>query len=162
MPHRIAWHAHTVAAGLLAGLLLSGCAIPIMPGPHRDTREALGDNVPEFIVPGVTTREDVLSTLGGADGAALDESWLSYGSVEGQGGVIFLVGHYGGVGAFGVEAVKHHRLVVYFDERGVVERTQLETRLCPKVLVDTGSKSGETKPCLDFSGRDLPLIRALQ
>lgn len=162
MSRRIAWHAHKVAVGLLSGLLLSGCPLPIPPGLHHGTRENLDENVPEFIVPGVTTREDVVSTLGGADGAALDESWLSYGSVEGQGGVVFLVGGYGGVGAFGVEAVQHHRLVVFFDERGVVERTQMETRLCPKALVAAGSGSGETKPCLDFSGRDLPMIRTLQ
>jgi len=150
------------AAAVLAALLLSGCPLPIPPGMHHGTRENLAERTPEFIVPGKTTREDVLLTLGEADGAALDESWFSYGAVLGQGGVLFIVMTLGGGGAFGAEAVEHRRLVVYFDPGGVVERTQFEKRLCPKAMFGSDTQSAESPPCLDFAGRDLPLIRALQ
>lgn len=153
--------AYIAAATLLCGWALSACPFPIPPGFHYGTRENIGEEVPSFVIPGKTTRADVLFLLGEADGVALDESWLSYGYVHGSGGVVLLLGAYG-EGGLGVEAVEHHRLVLYFDERSVVARTQFEKRLCPKMVGHGGSRRRDIPSCLDFSGRDLPIIRTLQ
>jgi len=165
LPGRLTGRALIAAAGVVTGLLLSACPFfPIPPGLQHGTRESLGENVPKFIVSGKTTREDVLAVLGAADGAALDESWWSYGSAQGAGGVGVGVMTPSGGGLLGVEAVEHRRLVLFFDRRGVVKRVLFEKRMCPVGVVATTGPRGmeETQPCLDPTGRDLPIIRELQ
>lgn len=149
-----------IAAALLVSLLSYGCALPLVPGYEEGSRENLSRSVPKFIVSGKTTREDVLLELGEADGKALDESWLSYGCAFGRGGVLFVMAAGGGAGGAGVEAVEHRRLVVYFDEQGVVERAQFDKKHCPKGIVAVG-RWEESRPCIDPAGDDLPLIRQL-
>jgi len=156
-----AQHIRTGAA-LIAGVLLQGCVIPI-PVPeryHYTSRQNLGHCVPDFIVPGKTTREDVLLALGQADGAALDESWLSYGCAYGKGGVFVFVYPSPAMPAF--EAVEYRRLVVYFDEAGVVDRAQWDQRTCQEVEVVTQGSDVKPRPCIDLAGKDLPLVRERQ
>jgi hypothetical protein len=59
-----------------------------------------------------------------------------------------------------VEAVEHRRLVVYFDEQGVVERVQFDKKHCPKGIVAV-ERWEESRPCIDPAGDDLPFIRQL-
>lgn len=140
------------ATVLLASALLSGCPIPLPAGYESGSRENLGEGVPDFIVQGKTTRAEVLLALGAADGRAADEHWLSFGAQYGRGGVIFILGR----GGLGAERFESRRLVVYFDEQGVVERAQFDRKGCTHLVPDDG------KPCLDPVGRDLPLLRRIR
>src|SRR5574342_788801 len=68
-------HQTYTLAWLAASMLLTSCVIPIP--PHHlgaEIRRNLGERVPDFIVPTVTTREAVLMHLGEADGWSQDES----------------------------------------------------------------------------------------
>ncbi len=158
MVHLPALHIRA-AAGLLTATLLLGCVIPI-PVParyHYSSRQNMSQGVPEFIVQGKTTREEVLLALGQADGAALDESWLCYGCAYGKGGVVVFI--YPVPAAPTFESVEYTRLVVYFDESGVVERTQFEKRTCGEVGASTEGGEIKPRPCIDVTGKDLPLVR---
>ncbi len=89
--------------------------------------------------------------------AAPDESWLLYGCAYGKGGMFVFI--YPIPAAPSVEPVEYRRLAVYFDEAGVVERTQFEQRICGEVTVLTQGEDAKPRPCLDVTGKDLPLVR---
>jgi hypothetical protein len=153
----------SAAVALLAGTFLLGCIgvpVPLPAGYEYGSRENLGDCAPECIISGKTTREEVLLALGQADGVALDESWLSFGCAYGKGGAFFLA--YPPVILPGAEAIEYRRLVVYFDEGGVVERVQFDKRICQEVTLATQGGNIKPRPCIDATGQELPLVRQLQ
>ena len=139
--------------------MLPACVIPlpIQEAYRHGSREELGAATLESIVTGKTTREEVLLRLGQPDGAALDESWLSYGCVRSKGGVLVFIYPSPAMPAF--ETVDYTRLVVYFDEAGVVERTQFEQRTCRETELITQGAEVKPRPCIDVLGKDLPLVR---
>jgi len=158
MRHR-STHRLQVAIGLMAVALLPACVIPLpIAEAHRQgTRENLGDAAKEFIVAGKTTRRDVLLRLGQPFGAALDESWVMYVCVRSKGGVLVFIYPSPAFPAF--ETVDYTRLVIYFDEAGVVERTQLEQRTCRETELIAQGGDVKPRPCIDVLGKDLPLVR---
>lgn len=152
-------HRFQVATGLMAAALLPACVfpLPIQEAYRHGSRENLGAAAQESIVAGRTTREDILLRFGQPDGVALDESWLSYGCARSRGGVLVFIYPSPAVPAF--ETVDYTRLVIYFDESGVVERTQFEQQACRETTVITQGQDVKPRPCIDVLGRDLPLVR---
>lgn len=152
-------HRLQVATGLMVVALLPACVIPlpIQEAYRHGSRENLGAAAKESIVAGKTTREEVLLRLGQPDGAALDESWLLYVCVRSKGGVLVFIYPSPAMPAF--ETVDYTRLVVYFDEAGVVERTQFEQRTCRETEFITQGAEVKPRPCIDVLGKDLPLVR---
>lgn len=145
----------TALAILMATLLLTACPVPIP--PHSlGTRENVDEKVPAFIKEGETTREDVFMKLGEPDGVAIDDSWVVYGYGKAQGGVAFVMAAGGGAGGVLVESSHYRRLIVRFDDKGIVSFATLETKTCPRSAVGVNSSGGESKPCLDIGGADLP------
>jgi hypothetical protein len=121
---------------LLAGVLafsLSGCIpVPIPPlGYPGESRTNLPDRVPDFIVKGKTTREQVLFALGAPDAYAADGGWMAYRSSRHAGGVAFVVGGGYSAGVVGpVSGYENRLLVVRFDANSVVIDVALEQRTC--------------------------------
>jgi len=148
-----------VATGLMVVALLPACVIPlpIQEAYRHGSRENLGAAAKESIVAGKTTREEILLRLGQPDGAALDESWLLYVCVRSKGGVLVFIYPSPAMPAF--ETVDYTRLVVYFDEAGVVERAQFEQRTCRETEFITQGADVKPRPCIDVLGKDLPLVR---
>lgn len=141
------------AWAIAAALGLSGCLpVPIPPlGPAPEARGNLPAARPEFIREGRTQRADVLLALGAPDRADADERWFAYSSATHQGGVAFVVGSYGGAGGVLVEGYLERRLIVRFDERGVVEAVEFEEKTCPRVGVNEHGRTA----CLDLVALDL-------
>lgn len=148
-----------LAAGPMAGVVLAACVIPlpIQEGYRHGSRENLGPAAQQSIVAGKTTREDVLLSLGPPDSAALDESWLLYACARSQGGMLLFIYPSPAVPAF--QTVEYTRLVVYFDDTGVVERTRFEQQVCRETEIVAQGGDIKPRPCLDVLGRDLPLMR---
>lgn len=145
----------TILAILMATLLLTACPVPIP--PHSlGTRENVADHVPAFIKEGITTREDVFMKLGEPDGVAVDDSWVMYVYGKAQGGVAFIMAAGGGAGGILVEGTYYRRLIVRFDDKGIVSFATLETKTCPRSAVGVNSSGGESPPCLDIYGKDIP------
>ena len=150
-----------VAAASLMGTMLTGCMLIPYPHIHAHagfddaSRENLGEKVPEFIVPGQTTRQVVLLQLGDPDGAARDESWFAYGSALREKGVgIGLLAVTGGGGAAtNRERVQYRRLLVRFDTAGVVTAVEIQEKECPRWygVLDSGENLYSHR-CLEMSG----------
>lgn len=140
---------------LMAALLLTACPVPIP--PHSlGTRENVADTVPAFIKIDETTREDVFMMLGEPDGVAIDDSWVVYSNGRSKGGVAFVMAAGGSAGALLVEGSSYRRLIVRFDDKGVVTFATLETKNCPHYAGGAGNSGGESSPCLDIEGKDIP------
>jgi len=105
--------------------------------------------VPEFIASGKTTLEEVLLSLGQADAVANDESWLLYRCSRRTGGMILFIYPSPVFPTF--EEIEHRRLVVYFDEGGVVERTQFDKATCRSFGLPETVKT----QCFDSAGNEL-------
>ncbi len=112
-------------------LVMAGCIIPILPtkGAVAGRRENLGENILAFVVPGATTKEDVLMQLGEADNLWPD-SRLQYYSVTEQGGVAVLSPY----AVAGYHRRLWRTLIVEFDKAGYVTSAELRTESCPIVL----------------------------
>lgn len=145
---RVRW-----ACALAALLVVSGCLpVPIPPlGIAPDSRSNLPPTRPGFIHEGETQRADVLLALGAPDRAGADERWFAYASAAHQGGVAFVVGSYGGAGGVLVEGYLERRLVIRFDERGIVESVEFEEKVCPRVGLNEHGRTA----CLDLTALDL-------
>ena len=152
-PHRMECKIQHSLPSLLFPLLLSltllGCPVPIPPGYDSSSRENLSSEATVNLVPGITTREDILLKFGEADGAAEDGSWLAYGSIYGKGGVIFVVAAGGGAAGAGAELTEYSRLVVTFDDKGILKAADFVSRDCWDGIAGFGSQSGTTPPCID-------------
>lgn len=131
--------------------LLLGCPVPLPPmGYEESSRRNVPATRPDWIVEGTTSRADVLLRLGSPDGEAVDGSWMGYLSSKHEGGVAFVLIVGAGGGAVTVEGYVERRLVVWFDERGIVLKALFEEAQCPRagLFVGEGIKSG---PCMGFA-----------
>lgn len=146
----------------------SGCiAVPYPHLTHEGyephSHENLTEHVPEFIVPGQTTREEILRTLGAPDGIGPDQSWFTYGSIWRDKGVTF--GFVGILGPEGIASndydvrVRIRRLLIRFDAQGLVNVTNLEERQCTRSYTRAygGEPDSEPYGCLDIRGSDIEL-----
>lgn len=152
---------------IITSVQLTAC-VPLFPYPvsegHLHTRENLRAHIPEFITPGQTTIENVLMKMGGPDAVATDESWLEYGTCYGQSGLglVFLAGGPGGgiVGNVSMQNVKCIRLIIQFNQFGVVSDSIFETKECS--AFDGNAMDGCHEECLDLCGKDIPRKHNLQ
>lgn len=138
---------------LLAGML-AGCPIPIPRHYDITSRQNLGPDIQSALVPGVTTREDVLLLLGEPDGAAEDGAWLAYGSIYSKGGVVFVLFAGGSAAGAGSEKIEYCRFVVTFDADGVVREANFVSEECWEAVVGMGSAGGRSDPCMDIASPD--------
>lgn len=147
----------SVMVALLAVALLTSCVVPVPvveTGYPRGSRGNLGEAVPEFIASGKTTLEEVLLSLGQADAVANDGSWLLYRCSRRTGGMIVFLYPSPVFPAF--KEFEHRRLVVYFDEGGVVERTQFDKATCRSVdWAGRGAEYAGKWQCFDSAGNEL-------
>ncbi len=99
---------------------------------------------------GVSTREDVLLLLGEPDNDGANDSWMAYGSVYGEGGILFLIcaGSGCGGGGGGGEKMDYRRLIVTFNELGVMTNAEFLNQECWEGLIGLGSSGGRSAPCL--------------
>lgn len=137
-------------AFVLCGELLLGCVPLFIPqGPKHVGWLDLGDSVPAFIVTGKTTREEVLNTLGPADRKASDQSWLCFGVkyATGSGAFIPIVPLF----FVGVESFEIRRVVVFFDDVGIVERATFEKDTCRSTTLSGG---GHAIQCVNQEGKE--------
>jgi len=128
-----------VVVALLAVVVgVSACiAVPYARQPgFRGSRSDLGDAVPEFIVVGQTTREEVLARLGHAEVEAPDGSWFYYRShyLKSEHGFWVAVGVGMGAAAAGTvpsdSVVLARRLWVRFSSDGVVGEVSSDRGEC--------------------------------
>lgn len=136
--------------------LLSGCPVPLPPTYDSGSRQNVGEIIPDFIVTGETTRDDILLRLGEPDGRGPGDRWVAYGSQYSKGGVLFVMAAGGGAGAAGVESIRFRRLVVRFDEKGVVADSAFVERVCPRYTFGAGGQSDVSAPCMDVAMDDAP------
>jgi hypothetical protein len=155
---RPSWH---FVVGLLALTLgASGC-IPLVPYVRqpgfRGSRSDLGDAVPEFIVVGQTTREEVLARLGHAEVEAPDGSWFYYQSHylksdSGLWAIPYGSSHF--VEPWSMDSVVlARRLWVRFGSDGVVEEASFDRGECKDLdaafieAANRGKVDGQTNFC---------------
>ena len=136
--------------------LLSGCPVPLPPTYDSASRQNVGEHIPDFIVNGETTRDDVLLRLGEPDGRGPGDRWFAYGSHYSKGGVLFVMAAGGGAGAAGVESIRFRRLVVRFNEKGVVADSAFVERVCPRYTFGAGGRADVSAPCIDVTVDDAP------
>ena len=144
---------------VLLPLALTGCVVPggiFFPKfstEERQSRTNTGESVPDFIVAGQATRADVLLTLGEPDGTTEGDEQFVYTQIQGHGGVYFIGGGGQGATAQGGEAEferrTYRRLVILFDDAGLVKNSRVEVASCI---------SGNQQNCIDVAGRDLARI----
>jgi hypothetical protein len=139
---------------LAAALVLAGCPIPLPAGYEASSRENLSAEPLDWLTVGATTREDVLLRLGEADGEAPDGSWLAYGSAYSKGGVLFVLAAGGGAAGAGGERVEYRRLVMSFDEGGVLSAVDTVSRDCWDSFFGMGSTAVQSPPCLEVGSRE--------
>ncbi len=107
---------------ILISMTLTACLIPLS-ARNEDSRQNIGDSVPDFIVVGKTTRADVLLTLGEPDHASDNGLWFAYTRTSREGGVLFLVSGQGGPSS---ENMVSRRVIITFDESNVVTSAKYE------------------------------------
>ncbi len=112
-----------MVAGAALGQLTACGPIPIFSGYAAGSRQNIGERVPDFIVEGKTPREEVLLRLGEPDVRGPADSWYAYGSLLHAGGVEF--------GFLSAETLRYRRIIVDFDEQGVVSRASHVGQDCP-------------------------------
>lgn len=136
-----------------AALALTGCPVPLVPRDLQGSRQNLGEIRPEFIVERLTTREDILLRLGEPDGRWAEDRWFAYGSRRSEGGVLLMFGR--ATTSVSSEAIRYRRLLLRFDEQGLVEGASFIDRLCPSYALRLESTVAESEPCLDVRSDDV-------
>jgi outer membrane protein assembly factor BamE (lipoprotein component of BamABCDE complex) len=107
----------TSASVFIACCSLAGCLI-IPTDFYKDySRKNIAEEPPSAIIPGKTTREDVLLSLGEPDKKSQDEPEFWYTSTK----VKAIWGTYGGGG----EYIKNYIHIISFDKNGLVEALRL-------------------------------------
>lgn len=144
------------APALLAGaaLVLVACVpLPIPPrGYALTSRTNLPDRQPEFIVSGMTTRQEVLLQLGSPDSEANDGSWFAYNSLRDEGGYALVISLDVGVGSV---YMVERRLVVRFDADSVMTHASFKEVHCRRGTVDF--TRWDTGGCLPLADSDSAL-----
>ncbi|GAB3625788.1 hypothetical protein PTE30175_04030 [Pandoraea terrae] len=158
-----AYQLRTIGIAASAALLLAACPLPLPRGYWSDARANVPETAPDSIKKGETTREDVLMQFGEPDTVAVDETWIEYGSSYSLGGVVFVLPSGENIGAAGAVRVRYRRMIIEFDPQGVTTEVILESSKCFQYFAGmTGTTrtdhdaGGETKPCLDQFGMDVP------
>ena len=143
-------------AVLAAALLLSGCIVVPYKAPqgYQDgSRTDLAAAVPDSIVKGKTTRDQVLQDMGKPDSQGPD--WFIYSSTSKQSGLgLFFCAatkYQIGCGDARRQVWDYRRLVLRFDAAGVVSEARVDSASC--VQWERGYR--EPVPCLDLRGDDL-------
>jgi hypothetical protein len=136
-----------------AALVLTGCPVPLVPRDLQGSRQNMGERRPDFIVGQVTTREDILLRLGEPDGRWAEDRWFVYGSRRSEGGVSFMFGR--PTTSVSSEAIRYRRLLLRFDEKGLVESASFVDRLCSSYAFRLESTVAESDPCLDVRSDDV-------
>ena len=118
---------------LITSLLLSGCAavipLPAFPQQVQKGRQITSDSV-AFIQPGLTRREQVVTTLGTNYVELLSQPCLAYSwEITGGGGVWWVATPYGGLADSWQGGWR--AWFVAFDERGIVRAIEFQ-RVSPK------------------------------
>ncbi len=151
----LVWLRNTLRVSVILSLALlnAACPVPFKSGYSATSRQNLSAEVAQQLTVGVSTREDVLALLGEADDAGPNDSWLTYGSAYGRGGVIFVVFGGSSAGGVGMEKMEYRRLVVTFDERGVVSDAEFVSQGCWEGLIGTDKGGGRSAPCVDSKPR---------
>jgi len=139
---------------LAVAVLIAGCPFPLPPGYTESSRENLSAETTERLVPGVTTREEVLLLLGEPDGVGPNDTWLAYGSVYGEGGSVFVICAGNSCGGAGAEKMKYGRLVVSFDESGLMTNAEFVSRKCWEGIFAIDSHAGRSQPCMQVNAPD--------
>lgn len=147
-----------VFAGQICAVLLSttltGCiVVPLSEKPSLDRRQNITDEVPAFIVAGVTTKADVLLMLGEPDGASANELQFTYTKGIRTGGVAIVMCAPGGCGGGSSATMAYDRLTIQFDDKNVVTSSWHERIRCNES--DFGNNS--SGPCANVAGQDLLL-----
>jgi outer membrane protein assembly factor BamE (lipoprotein component of BamABCDE complex) len=136
---------------VLMSMTLAGCPVPMTPGDFSGSRLNVGDRVPDFIVVGRTTREEVLLALGEPDGISEHSEWFVYLRTASTGGMAFVVAAGGGVGGAFIGGISARRLVIHFDDDGVVKSAKHKFDSCSAnsvVMGNASSENSKTEPCL--------------
>ena len=146
----------------LTAMTLAACPAPFFRGDYPDSRQNIGDQVPDFIATGKTTRADVLLALGEPDDVSENAVQFTYTRRTGEGGVLFIVGGGGHVGAFGFEAITFRRLVILFDEAGVVTAARNEHASRTEWDIDGSSASRSSRYTAQRYGSSAENVDSLQ
>jgi outer membrane protein assembly factor BamE (lipoprotein component of BamABCDE complex) len=142
-----------ILVAIAAALALAACVpVPLVPRELQGSRQDIGEHRPDFIVEGVTTREDILVRLGEPDRRGYADRWFAYRSRRSEGGVLLVV-PYGAGFAAGAESVRYRRLVVSFDSRGLVESVGYTDRICPSYML--GDERYDSGTCFDVATGDI-------
>ena len=145
---------------VLLALAMTGCIPIIYPARYmKPSRQNLSEAVPAFIEAGRTTLADVVLTLGDPDTVAADESWVAYASTyrEGGGGAALVLAGGGQVGLLGgaSKQMLYRRLLVRFDDAGLVQEATLDVVDCTEADFFIGQSASSSPPCFDVDSRDL-------
>jgi len=135
---------------VLAATALAGCPVPIPGGDTHESRQNVGDAVPEFIVIGKTTRADVLLMLGEPDGISEGATRLTYARRTSEGGLLLVLPAGYTMAGVMTEKMTYRRLIIDLDAAGLVASTRLVRSSCRET-----SSQGVTPPCVSMSGQDL-------
>jgi len=139
---------------VLLSTTLAGCiVVPLSEKPSPYRRQNITDEVPAFIVAGVTTRADVLLRLGEPDGASAHELQFTYTKGIRTGGVAMVMCAATGCLGGSSEKMAYDRLTIQFDDKNVVSSFQHERIACSET--DFGNNA--SGPCANVSGQDLLL-----
>ncbi|MDP2240977.1 MAG: hypothetical protein Q8K18_12555 [Burkholderiales bacterium] len=126
---------------------LAACPVPLPRGDTWESRQNIGDKVPDFIVPGKTARTDVLLALGEPDVTSENGMQFTYTRITSEGGVLFVMAAGGGAAGAGSETMTYRHLVILFDEAGVVTSARNERVSCSETLFGAGNSSYRSPPC---------------
>lgn len=114
MQRRLFFHAGAV----FTAIFLAGCLIIPTDYYTAHSRENTGEKPQESIIPGTTTRQEVLLKLGEPDEISPDETELWYDAEKVK--ALVIVGDRGGA------IILHYLLIIRFDKNGVVESQRVE------------------------------------
>jgi hypothetical protein len=147
----------------LTSMIFVACMpVPLLRGDEDYSRNNIGDKVPEFVVPGKTTRADVLLSLGEPDGASENGIQFTYTRVTSNGGLGFAIST---STLYRAEGMTYRRLIILFDETGIVTSAKHEQVSCSERDLTPDSRLGLTptpgsrrqnlvSTCLNVSGQD--------
>jgi hypothetical protein len=123
-------------------------------------RENVGEHLPDFITPGVTTKEDVLMHLGEADNV-WPETQLRYYTAIGRGGfgAVLPAPIPSGTAGFGSHRQLWRTLIVEFDNAEFVTSAHLQIEMCAIRLVRAGARVTEKMSCVPVEKATTPGIR---
>jgi hypothetical protein len=138
------WLEKGLAMGLAA--VLAGCVLPVIPR-NAAWRQTLSPSSCQFVVPGKTTRADVLLALGEPDySVGVDATFVYWQSGITGGFVVFLAAGGGGAGA-GISNSQELRCEIEFDQSGVVASSLVQISECGETWYGVGGSGSSSPSC---------------